>query len=393
MRPFFTGNAKKTGEFELGSLMPKKLRISILYNQPVTGGHESRKYIAEDGRLEEGPFPQKGGLLRTATKQTPVQHMIDLSEIGVMEEMEDIKIALNSLGYKTSIFNVDSNIDRLFNYLKEEKPDLVFNLVECVENESIQEMNVAGLYELLKIPYTGAGPLGLGTALNKPRVKEILTYHGIKTPRFQVFHPADKLALNPEITFPVIVKPSREDASVGIADSSVVYSPNELRKRVRFIFEEFEQPALVEQYVDGRELNVAIIGNKTPIALPISEIDFSGLTDGMHKIVSYEAKWMHGTIAYEGTKGVCPAPLTVLQEAKMKSVAVRCFELIGCRDYARVDFRMTKEGVPYVLEVNPNPDISDDAGFARSARAYGFTFPEIIGKIVEVALERWHPAP
>ena len=113
--------------------------------------------------------------------------LVDLSEVGVMEEMEDIKAALSSLGYKPTIVNVDSDIFRLIDYLREERPDIIFNLVECVENESLQEMNVAGLYDLLKIPYTGAGALALGIALNKPRVKEILTYHGIRTPEFQVF--------------------------------------------------------------------------------------------------------------------------------------------------------------------------------------------------------------
>jgi D-alanine-D-alanine ligase len=369
--------------------MGKKLRISILYNQPVTGEPEQRKYISENGQLKEGPPLRKGEKLSAAKKGFTVQEMIDLSEVGVLEEMEDIKGALAALGYRPSIFNVNSDIDRLYRFLIDERPDLIFNLVESLENEAIQEMNVAGLYELLKIPYTGAGPLGLGIALNKPRVKEILTYHGIKTPRFQVFHPTEKIVPSPEMRFPMIVKPSREDASVGISDKSVVYSANELRKQVRFVFEEFEQPALVEEYIDGRELNIALLGNKPPVAMPISEIDFSGLTEDMHHIVSYEAKWMHGTVAYEGTKGVCPAPLPAALEAKMKSTALKCFDLIGCRDYARVDFRLSKEGVPYVLEVNPNPDISDDAGFARSARAYGLTFPGTISKIVEVALQRY----
>jgi D-alanine-D-alanine ligase len=314
--------------------------------------------------------------------------MIDLSEVGVLEEMDDIKGALNSLGFRTTIVNVDSDIDRLYTFLQEEHPDLVFNLVESVENEAILEMNVAGVYDLLKIPYTGAGPLALGTALNKPRVKDILTAHGIRTPRAQVFLPTERLAVDPAMKFPLFVKPAREDASVGISDNSVVSSPAELRKQVRYIFEEFEQPALVEQYIDGRELNVAILGNKPPVAMPISEIDFSGLTSGMHKIVSYEAKWIHGTVAYEGTRGVCPAVLPAAVEARVKGIALRCFALIGCRDYARVDFRLTRENVPYVLEVNPNPDISDDAGFARSARAHGLTFTETIGRIVEAALQR-----
>jgi len=370
--------------------MAKKLRISILYNEPVVGTDAGRKYISENGQLREQPPYAKVPKVDFRTKLPAVQPGVDLSEIGVVEEMDDIKDALNSLGYKTSVFNVDGDFFRLIDYLRSEKPDLVFNLVECVENLAIQEMNVAGVYELIKVPYTGAGPLALGIALNKPKVKEILSYHGIKTPKFQVFHPADKIVLREDMGYPAIVKPSREDASVGIADSSVVYNPGDLRKRVRYIFEEFEQPALVEQYIDGRELNVAILGYKNPIVLPVSEIDFSGLTAGMHKIVSYEAKWIHGSVEFEGTKGVCPASLTPLQETRLKDIALRCFHIIGCRDYARVDFRVTKENVPYVLEVNPNPDISDDAGFARSARTYGLTFPEIVGKIVDSALERCH---
>jgi D-alanine-D-alanine ligase len=365
--------------------MGKKLKIAVLYNEPLVGTEAGRKYIAENGRLHDGPSVRKSTGMG---KRNGEHSSVDLSEIGVVEEMDDIKEALSALGYRTVILNVDSNVLRLIEFLKEEKPDLVFNLVECVDNESIQEMNVASLYELLKIPYTGANPLTLGIALNKPRVKEILSYHGIKTPSFQVFRPADKVTLHDGLRFPLIVKPSREDASVGIDDDSVVYTHSDLKRRIRFICEEFEQAALVEQYVDGRELNVAIIGNRKPTVLPVSEIDFSGLTADMHKIVSYAAKWMHGTIAFDGTNGVCPAQLTAAAEARLKDIALRCYSIIGCRDYARIDFRLTKDGVPFVLEVNPNPDISDDAGFARSARAFGYTFPQVIGKIVEAALER-----
>ncbi len=370
--------------------MGKKLRISILFNEPAVSDENLQKLVTENGQIRSDPDAL---LKKLAAERTPRSRKpppsVDLSELGVIEEMEDIKIALDSLGYKTSITNVNSDVYRLIDYLREERPDIIFNLVECVENESLQEMNVAGLYDLLKIPYTGAGPLALGTALNKPRVKEILTYHGIRTPDYQVFRAQDRIVLKEGLTFPLIVKPSHEDGSVGISDLSIVNNLSELRKRVRFIHAEFEQPALVEQYILGREMNVAILGSLRPQVLPISEIDFSGLPADMHKIVSYEAKWMHGTAAYEGTRGVCPAKLTARQEGEMKRTALTCFQLIGCRDYARIDFRLTPEGVPYVLEVNPNPDISDDAGFARSARGAGYSFPEAIGKIVESAVERW----
>ncbi|MGA9121389.1 MAG: ATP-grasp domain-containing protein [Bacteroidota bacterium] len=361
--------------------MAKKIKISILYNQPVTGEDERERLSIN----ESGVLANRSSSQRKAKAATP--DVIDLSEVGVMEEMDDIKEALTSLGYKPTVMNVDSDVFRLVEYLRTERPDIIFNLVECVENQAIQEMHVAGLYELLKIPYTGAGPLALGLALNKPRVKELLGYHGIRTPGFKVYHAGDRITA-PNIPFPLIVKPSREDASVGIEEKSVVETVAELRRRVQYIIGEFEQPALVEEYIEGRELNVAILGSKNPLVLPISEIDFSGLKDGMRRIVSYEAKWIHGSIAYEGTKGVCPAPVPAKVEAEVKDMALRCFNLIGCRDYARIDFRLSKDGIPYVLEVNPNPDISDEAGFARSTRTYGLSYSDAIGKIVESALER-----
>jgi D-alanine-D-alanine ligase len=361
----------------------RKTRIAILYNEPVVGTEAGRKYISENGKLQEGPAVPAASL-----KPTAMQAAVDLSEIGVLEEMEDIKGALETLGYRATIFNVDAKADRLIDFLRDEKPDLIFNIVECIENNAALEMNVAGLYELLKIPFTGAGPLALGTALNKPRVKEILIANGIKTPLHQVFKVSDKIVLKEGMEFPLIVKPSREDASVGISEKSIVNNMNELRRQVRFIWAEFEQPALVEQFIDGRELNVAVIGYKKPTTLPISEIDFSGLHDGMPKIVSYAAKWLNGTVEYKGTNGLCPAKLPAAIETQLRETALKCFQLIGCRDYARIDFRLAADGTPYVLEVNPNPDISDDAGFARAAKAAGYTFPQIIGKIVESALER-----
>ena len=234
--------------------MSKKIRISILFNEPVVSDVDIRNLIAEDGQLMRNPDALliKKAAAEKARKNPKTAPSVDLSEVGVLDEMEDIKTALDSLGYRTSIVNVNSDTYRLIDYLRVEKPDVIFNLVECIENESLQEMNVAGLYDLLKIPYTGAGPLALGTALNKPRVKEILTYHGIRTPDYQVFRAEDRIVLKEGMTFPLIVKPSHEDGSVGISDLSIVYNASELRKRVRAVHAEFQQPALVEQYVDGR---------------------------------------------------------------------------------------------------------------------------------------------
>lgn len=348
-----------------------------MYNEPVTSPIDRRKVVSEKGILQ-----QSGQAKEVATQE------VDLSELGVLEEKEDIAKALQSLGYKTSIFNVDGNISRLVNFLEEEQPDLIFNLCESVENEAIHEMHIAGIYELYGIPYTGSGPLTLGTALNKTRVKEILHFHGLPTPRFQVIKSPIRINLDENLTYPLIVKPSREDASIGIDKSSIVNNINELRKRVRYIVEQYDQPALVEEYIDGRELNVAIMGNRKPEVFPISEIDMSTLPKEYPRIITYNAKWMKETEEYEHTKGVCPALLPPELEAEIKGIALQVYQLIGCRDYARVDFRLSKDHRPYILEINPNPDISDEAGFARSARAAGLSFDQFVAKLLECTLER-----
>jgi D-alanine-D-alanine ligase len=358
--------------------MRKKLHIAVVYNKPVVDPEDERKFVSESGTLEVGATPGR----------QPFAASVDLSEVGVLEEREDISRALAARGYKTSIFSVDGDIVPLIDFLRQEKPDLVFNLCEGIENEAIHEMHAVGIYELLGVHYTGSDPLTLGTALNKVRVKEILSYHGLPTPRFQLVKSPVRVNIDPGMRFPMIVKPSREDASIGIETASVVSGPAELKKRIRHVVEEHDQPALVEEYIDGRELNVGILGNRKPIVFPISEIDMSTLPKQYHRIITYNAKWMKGTDEYEHTRGICPAPLPLSLETTIKEMALKAYQVLGCRDYARVDFRLSKENKPYILEVNPNPDISDDAGFARSARVYGYDFDELAGKIVECALER-----
>jgi D-alanine-D-alanine ligase len=356
----------------------KKPYVVIVFNEPTSSSEDVRRYVSDAGVLQS---PDGSG-------RTHAEPAVDLSEVGVLEEKEDIAKALQSLGYRSSIFNVDGDISRLVNFLKDERPDAVFNLCESVGNEAIHEMHVAGIYELMKIPYTGSGPLALGMCLDKVMLKQILCLHGLPTPRFQLFKSPVKMNLSDDMQFPLIVKPSHEDASVGIEPASVVYNMAELRKRVRWVIERFDEPALVEEYIDGRELNVAILGTRKPKVLPISEIDMSTLPKQYPRIITYNAKWLKGTEEYENTKGVCPALLPPELETSIKEMALRLFQLMGCRDYARIDVRLSKDHQPYILELNPNPDISDDAGFARSARVAGYKFEEFIREIVESALER-----
>lgn len=354
--------------------MKKKLHVAIVQNEPVSTQEDLRQYVSASGALESRRKGATAG--------------IDFSEVAIVEAVAAIEAALLSLGYRVSVVGATREIDVLVRQLKEKQPDLVFNQCESIENDASHEMSIAGIFELLAIPYTGSAPLTLGTALNKVRTKEILSFYGIAVPKYQVFRNAAGITLNEDLQFPLIVKPAREDASIGIDDGSVVHSVGDVKKRARYIFREFDEPVLVEEYIDGRELNVAILGNREPLVLPVSEIDFSEMPLSLHRIVSYEAKWIKESEAYKTTKGVCPAKLPPGVEGKVKQTALQAYQIMGCRDYARVDVRLNNDNVPYVLEVNPNPDISRDAGFFRSASASGISYEKMIGNIVECALER-----
>jgi D-alanine-D-alanine ligase len=362
--------------------MAKKIHVAVVFNEPTLATSSGRKFISETGKIE-------AVATRAQVLEGTNPAMVDFSEVGVLEEREHVQEALQKCGYRTSLFNMNSDVKRLIQFIEEKQPDLIFNLCESVGDESTHEMFVAGLYELMGVPYTGASAFTLGMCQNKVRTKQILSYHKIRIPRFAVYKSVTEVKDEDfELRFPVIVKPSLEDASVGIDNGALVDSLPMLRKRVRLVFQNYDQPALVEEFIEGRELNVAIMGNRRPIILPISEIDFSGLPPSYPRIVTYNAKWMEGTDEYKGTVGVCPAPVSAETERQAKEIALKAYRVMGCRDYARVDMRLDKNNNLHVIEVNPNPDISDDAGFARSARSYGFTFELIISKIVEYALER-----
>ncbi len=362
--------------------MARKHHVVVVFNEPTVVTQAGRQYISSDGKIH-------ASLSRAELLAQIDPTAIDLSEVGVLEEREHVRQALEQSGYEASFFNMNGNVQRLIDFMREKKPDLIFNLCESLGNESVHEMHVAGLYELMGIPYTGAGAFALGSCLNKVRTKEILLAHKIRTPKFALVSTLDSITLSDlDLSYPMIVKPSREDASVGIYSNSVVDNEADLRGRIEHILVKFDQPAVVEEYVEGREINVAILGNNPPITLPLSEIDFSGLPTHLPKIVTYNAKWMEGTDEYRGTVRVCPAPLDESVAEELRAIALKAFRIMGCRDYARVDIRLTRNNVPFVLEVNPNPDISEDAGFARSARNFGLTFDQMVARIVEHALAR-----
>ena len=274
--------------------------------------------------------------------------------------------------------------------VRAEKPDVVFNLCDDgFRGDYNLEPHVAAMLDILNVPYTGNNYFTIALCQNKARAKDILTYNKVLTPKFQVFTSADR-KLDPELKFPMIVKPIREDGSVGIRERSVVVNEEQLKEEVDHIVNLYKQEALVEEFIDGREFTVSLIGNRRPIVLPVAEIDFAGMPEHLPKIVSYRAKWIKQSIAYKKTPIICPAQNVDEKMAKIiEDAARKCYKIFGCRGYARVDFRYDdKEKKLYVLEINPNPDVSEEFDIAASAKAAGMAYADLIKKIIDFAIER-----
>jgi D-alanine-D-alanine ligase len=351
--------------------MPRKKKIAVVYDEAALD-ISSELELAFNGKISSEE--------RTS--------LIDTSMTSVIEQVDAVAAVLTEAGYNVSTIITSSEVNQLIGKLHDERPDLIFNFCESIEGDSFQEMNVAGLYELLRIQYTGSNPLTLGSCLNKVRTKEILTFHKINVPTYRVYNSPDEV-LRKKIGFPAIAKPIHEDASIGISNASVVRDRDHLQILLGDMLKKFRQPILVEQFVDGREFNVAIVGNDEVVALPVSEIDFSTMPEGYQHIVSYEAKWMPDSVEYKSTVPVCPAKISRRLEQKIQNTAIRAYQAMSCRDYARVDMRVDKTGNVFVLEINPNPDLSPSgSGFARSAAAFGWSYGQLISNIVQSAFKR-----
>ncbi len=262
---------------------------------------------------------------------------------------------------------------------------LIFNLCEQLNGKTSLEPYVTAVYEHLGFRYTGANRPTLLNSLHKARTKEILLAHSLPTANFQIFQPDTKIERR--LNFPLFVKPASEDASIGITLKSVVHDERALREQVRRIWEKYKQAALVEEFIEGREFNVTLLGNESPRVLPLSEIDFQRLADPYARIVSFRGKWVSDSPEYILTEPQCPARVTPTLKARIEDVAWRAYKTMGLRDYGRVDLRV-RDGQPYILEVNPNADISHNAGIARAARVAGLSYAELIDEVVRLAASR-----
>lgn len=306
--------------------------------------------------------------------------------------LDQLTAALARGGHETRGVEVGEAAEPLVRALTEGQPDLVFNLAESYAGKSALESNVAALLNLLHLRYTGSSPAGLLVAGDKTLAKKVLSFHGILTPTFTtVYRGAVEWA--GDVVFPLIVKPPQEDGSVGITGASVVHSVRELLQKIDELQTDLRSPALVEQFIEGREFYVGVLGNAHPRALPVLELDFTGFPEGRPRIASWEAKWGAAdsgpSAEFAGTRSVFPEDVPEALVVRMQRTAVEAFEALRLRDYARIDLRVTAAGEVYVIEVNPNCYLEAESEFARAAVRSGLTYDALVAQIVELAAARY----
>jgi D-alanine-D-alanine ligase len=316
-----------------------------------------------------------------AGDKSPVVRTLDKKEVE-----EEVADALTKLGHEPVMYEIDGTIKSLLGLARVDC-DLVFNLVESFADDDTADFKIAGFLELIGKKYTGSGTHGLMLAQDKAIAKKIFAFHGIHTPTFAKSF-RGRLDFSHDLEFPVIVKPAREDGSIGIEFSAVVNSIRELMERMDWLHANFDSPVLIEEYIDGREMYVGVLGNDKPEALPVVELDLSKLPDGTPRIAAAEVKWGKGTKAYRDTKSAIASDLSEETMATLHQTAVAAYQALELRDYGRVDMRLQADGRVHVIEVNPNPWLSSRAEFAMAARKSGRTYNQLIEEIIELTSSR-----
>ena len=314
--------------------------------------------------------------------KAPLTRTLDKKEVE-----EEVAEALGKLGHQATLHCLDGSTKSLHAVARIEG-DLIFNLAESFAGNDTADAGIAGYLELLSKRFTGAGSHGLLYAQDKAIAKKILEFHGIHTPVFARLY-RGRLDFSHDLEFPVIVKPAREDGSIGIEFNAVVNSIRELMERIDWLHANFDSPVLIEEYVDGREMYVGIIGNDNPIALPVIELDLSKLPEGRPRIAGAEVKWGKGTRAYRDTKSAIAEDLSEETMALLQQTAVAVFQALELRDYARIDMRLRPDGRVAVIEANPNPWLASKAEFAMAARKSGRNYTQLIEELVDLAMARY----
>src|SRR5688572_11403175 len=301
-------------------------------------------------------------------------------------DREEIAEALTKKGHEVSMHCLDGRV-RSLKAVAGIECDLVFNLTESYAGDDTKDVNLAAYLDLLGLPYTGSGPTGLLLAQDKAIAKRLFTFHGLGTPHFATMYQG-RLHWSDDIHFPVIVKPKREDGSIGIEFNAVVGSIKELMERIDALHADLDSPVLIEEYIEGRELYVGVLGNDPPQALPLIELNLSDLPEGTPRIAGTEVKWERGTSAYKKTKLRVPDDIPEEIVAEIQDTAIKACRTLEVRDYARVDLRLKPDGTWYTLEVNPNPWLHSTAEFVLAAKESGRDHVGLIEEIAMMAVAR-----
>jgi D-alanine-D-alanine ligase len=307
-----------------------------------------------------------------------------IADRGVIDCAEAIAESLVQAGYRVVKLPFSSEVELVLEHYPANRW-IIFNLAEGLAGRLFEEARIAWAVEAMGYRFTGSDGVAISRSLHKARAKELLLTKRVATPAWWLFHHPDEVrAIAGELRFPLIVKPVAEDASIGLDSGAVVHTLAGLQERVAYVVERYRQTALAEDFIVGREFNISLWGDP-PRVLPLAEIDFSDFSDPHERIVSFAAKWEQDSFEYHHTPVLCPAAVGVDLKNRIKSAAKRAWDAIGCRGYARVDMRIDEEGIPYVVEINCNPDLSPDAGFARAALTAGYSYQDMVVRIVELA--------
>jgi D-alanine-D-alanine ligase len=360
----------------------QRLNVALVYNV--------KKEIVEEVSSDNGESDSSNGRNESVAAKTKFQQTKadTYAEWDTEETILAVKRALEQ-NHTVTLIEAD---EEAYQKLLKAKPEIVFNIAEGLHGPS-REAQIPAILEMLGIPYTGSDPLTLGICLDKSRAKEILTHYGIPTPAFSIVESLEQLD-RIAIPFPNIVKPMYEGSSKGIFNASVVSSKEELHRQVQKVITEYNQPALVEKFLKGREFTVAMLGNNSDLKiLPIVEIRFDSLPVGVNPIYSYEAKWIWDTIENPIDVHECPAKISSTLRDEIEKVCRKTYRVLRCRDWCRIDIRLDENGSPHIIELNPLPGIlpnpEEHSCFPQAARAAGMDYETLINTVLDIGMKRY----
>jgi len=350
-------------------------KIEKIRRMAITG--QRNLHIGIAGNLYEESF---------GDQETEVEK--DLTVIG-----SEIEKVLKDRGYKVSFFDFN-DLPKVFNDLKNSDVDLIFNVCERINNSSLLEPHVAAILDTLQIPYTGSNPFTLGLCIDKIRVKKLLSYHKIPTPEWDYIYSLDD-DIREDLTYPLIVKPANTDNSIGITNESVVRNKTELRRQLEVVLKDIGRPALIEEYIDGDEYDVPIMGSDSDDLriLPLARSIFDALPSNLWHIYPFEAKYTDGGEYKKILVQRPPKNISKKLETLLGEIALDTYNILDCHDYGRIEIRVDKNNNPYVLELNPNPSLDAGGTFSASAEVIGLDYGDFLEEIIRLAIKRYKDNP